>query len=416
MEDLLLRFPHISEEIFGNLNDKSLVECRQVCQSWCNSVDDKQCWVRLIRNYTQLCHKDFQKSWRKVLGKAQLQTIRELGSSIRRSYRIIQDLQSLGISEYRIDKTPLHLAVKIGQDDIFRNVSKVSEDKNPADRFGRTPLHYAAKFGRVNLVEIMLKNGIKDLSPRTKMDLIAPIVVNETLDLIRYNRSETLPNEDNFWTPLHYASKYDHRKIYELLLKHIENKNPQDINGRTPLHIAAQSGNIDVSRIIIEESSSYEIEIKDVEQRTPLHLAAEMGHFSICELLIEKSEDKNPIDHWEMTPLHYAARNNHWSICRLIMKNISNISPQNSFGFTPLHFAAAKGCLSICQLINENYGRLDMADNSGITPIHIAAIRGHLSVYQFLLEQLDDKNPKDLNGWNPLDYAERNGHLDLDWF
>ena len=64
--------------------------------------------------------------------------------------------------------------------------------------------------------------------------------------------------------------------------------------------------------VIIEESSSYEIEIKDVEQRTPLHLAAEMGHFSICELLIDKSEDKNPIDHWEMTPLHYAARNNHW--------------------------------------------------------------------------------------------------------
>ena len=64
--------------------------------------------------------------------------------------------------------------------------------------------------------------------------------------------------------------------------------------------------------VIIEESSSYEIEIKDVEQRTPLHLAAEMGYFSICELLIEKSEDKNPIDHWEMTPLHYAARNNHW--------------------------------------------------------------------------------------------------------
>jgi ankyrin repeat protein len=78
------------------------------------------------------------------------------------------------------------LAVKIGQDDIFRNVSKVSEDKNPADRFGRTPLHYAAKFGRVNLVQIMVKNGIIDLSPRTKMNLIAPIVVNETLDLIRY--------------------------------------------------------------------------------------------------------------------------------------------------------------------------------------------------------------------------------------
>ena len=82
-------------------------------------------------------------------------------------------------------------------------------------------------------------------------DLKLLFSVNETLDLIRYNRSETLPNEDNFWTPLHYASKYDQRKVYELLLKHIENKNPQDLNGRTPLHIAAQSGNIDVSRSMV---------------------------------------------------------------------------------------------------------------------------------------------------------------------
>ena len=82
-------------------------------------------------------------------------------------------------------------------------------------------------------------------------DLYLPFSVNETLDLIRYNRSETLPNEDNFWTPLHYASKYDHWRVYELLIKHIENKNPQDLNGRTPLHIAAQSGNIDVSRSMV---------------------------------------------------------------------------------------------------------------------------------------------------------------------
>ena len=82
-------------------------------------------------------------------------------------------------------------------------------------------------------------------------DLFLSFSVNETLDLIRYNRSETLPNEDNFWTPLHYASKYDHRKVYEVLLKHVEDKNPQDLNGRTPLHIAAQSGNIDVTRSMI---------------------------------------------------------------------------------------------------------------------------------------------------------------------
>ena len=28
MEELLSRFPHVSEEIFGKLNDKSLVDCR----------------------------------------------------------------------------------------------------------------------------------------------------------------------------------------------------------------------------------------------------------------------------------------------------------------------------------------------------------------------------------------------------
>ena len=146
---------------------------------------------------------------------AQLQTIRELGSSIRRSYRIIQDLQSLGISEYRIDKTPLHLAVKIGQDDIFRNVSKVSEDKNPADRFGRTPLHYAAKFGRVNLIEIMLKNGIKDLSPRTTMNIIAPIVGNSGLFQIDKNtQNSTYCNYFFFARPIYISFSSSNTQFY----------------------------------------------------------------------------------------------------------------------------------------------------------------------------------------------------------
>ena len=55
----------------------------------------------------------------------------------------------------------------------------------------------------------------------------------------------------------------------------------------------------------------------DLEGKTPLHLAAEQGYFEICQLLIDNIEDKHPLAANDMTPKDYAKRYGHYEIVEL---------------------------------------------------------------------------------------------------
>ena len=63
------------------------------------------------------------------------------------------------------------------------------------------------------------------------------------------------------------AAQHGYLAVCQLIIKNVEDKNPRDQNGRTPLH-----------------------------------LAAENGHLAICQLILENVQDKNPKDRWGCTP------------------------------------------------------------------------------------------------------------------
>ena len=56
--------------------------------------------------------------------------------------------------------------------------------------------------------------------------------------------------------------------------------------------------------------------------KTTLHLAAETGQIEMYKDLSEKYDDKNPKDEEKSTPLHLAASNGHLVICKLIVAEI----------------------------------------------------------------------------------------------
>ena len=78
----------------------------------------------------------------------------------------------------------------------------------------------------------------------------------------------------------------------------------------------------------------------DDRGKTPLHIAAEMGNLQVCHFIIENIEDKNPKTNNGVTPFHLAARDSHFQICEFIMENVKDKNPKSDSGFTPLHCAA----------------------------------------------------------------------------
>ena len=81
----------------------------------------------------------------------------------------------------------------------------------------------------------------------------------------------------------------------------------------------------------------------NIDGITPLSVAAQNGHFEVCQLIIQNVEDKNPANKIGDTPLHYAAENGHLDICKLIMDNVEDKNPVNDYGQTPLSLATKNG-------------------------------------------------------------------------
>ena len=49
MENLIARFQHIAQGIFEHLDNKSLVNCREVASSWQKYIDSKNLpWMRIV--------------------------------------------------------------------------------------------------------------------------------------------------------------------------------------------------------------------------------------------------------------------------------------------------------------------------------------------------------------------------------
>ena len=89
---------------------------------------------------------------------------------------------------------------------------------------------------------------------------------------------------------MHYAAQQGHLSVVQHICGHLEDKNPKDSNGFTPLHLAAANGHLEVVKHLTQF-------VDDLHPKngvcwgpkTPLDFAEEKGHHEIVDYL------KNPL-------------------------------------------------------------------------------------------------------------------------
>ena len=224
-------------------------------------------------------------------------------------------------------------------------------------------------------------------------------------------------------TPLHYAANNGNLRLCKLIIEGTSNKNPESIkvwrstqSGHTPLHYAALNGHLEVCKLIMDNViDKNPANMGPIgEEETPYHYAAERGHLAVCQLFLDNLLDKNPGTRAMVTPLHSAASNGHLEVCKLIMANIPDKNPADHYPRqeTPYHYAARNGQLAVCQLFYDNLPDKNPATRDGLTPLHYAAEEGHVEVCKLIMKNLVDKNPR--TGYSfgtrasPLDFATVN--------
>ena len=121
MEIFNSRFSHISENIFEQLDNKSLSNCREVTKSWKRFIDNKNySWIQIVDIPTTL----------------------------------------------KNGNTYLHVAAKYGHTGMLDFILNNEEVKSPKNSYDETPFHIACQYGNVNVAELIIEKSFE-----FKMDL-----------------------------------------------------------------------------------------------------------------------------------------------------------------------------------------------------------------------------------------------------
>src|SRR5579862_8135771 len=210
--------------------------------------------------------------------------------------------------------------------------------------------------------------------------------------------------------PVHFAAENGHKGIVEMLLElAVAGQAPlmvRDDHGRTPLHMTAIGGKEETSKLLLEKGAKL---LLDDSEKTPLHYAAEEGHEAVVRLLsVQKGVLLDSREYKSKPPLTLAAGNGHVTVVKYLLELGAKVFPG------ALHYAAGNEHNDIVELLLEAYPKAIAETIDGETALHFAAKKGRRKTAELLLRSPQvEVDARDNEGRTPLFYAAGYRHTKM---
>ena len=329
--------------------------------------------------------------------------------------------------------TCLHHSCRNGHIDITQYLIEVQHcDINKTDNEGRTLVHHAAWSGNFDLVQYLIteqglsptavtKNGLTALhyaSLSLNLSLVKELITTYQLDPHQADSNGKLPihytaesgdilllelyvkdykcslslTDNKGWNIIHFSSLKGHTHF----IKHITSQYPQcisllhstDNDGLVPLHLACDSGNIQLVTFLINDMKC-DVNTKNTRDSTCVTFACISGNLDLVQLLIQQYKlEPLAIDKYGFTALHTAAGSGHTHILEWYSQeySVDITNHTNNNKYTLAHLAAYNGKLHcLQQLINKYQCDVNATTtDTGSTVLHEACEGGHVPVVLYL--------------------------------
>ncbi|OWM88730.1 hypothetical protein CDL15_Pgr002497 [Punica granatum] len=226
---------------------------------------------------------------------------------------------------------------------------------------------------------------------------------------------------------VHIASQFGHVSVVQEICTRCKSLlTKPNIDGDTPLHVAARAGQLGVVSSLLKqmiEEPAFDIESggncrlemvmwKNKRDNTALHVAIGNGHLQAAELLLEVNPQLvHYANHDGESPLYLAARGGMVEIVNRILMFPSAPSG-GCHGQTALHAAVIERNPGIVQsLLRVRPELINAMDHEGRNAVHYAASSGEHKMVEKLLEfDFSSAYATDRNGHSPLQAAALLGH------
>ncbi|MGL9761743.1 MAG: ankyrin repeat domain-containing protein [Wolbachia sp.] len=336
------------------------------------------------------------------------------------SKSIIEFLISKGVNVDEADKNgwaPLHYAAKFDQLEVAKFLIEKGANINAADTstIGEKPIHVAAENNSKNIIEFLISKGVSvndtDKDGRTPLYWAS---WNGRLDVVEYligKGADISAKDKDGRNPLDVAKGHQYDNVVEYLQQAELRLNKQ-------LLTAVQDGDFAKVKDLVSRGASLDaanIDAQDKDGKTPLHFAAQEGNLDMVQFFLGRGAKIEAKDIYGWTPLHFAASSDKLDIVKFLFNKNANIKARDIYGDTPLHVAAQySNKLEIVEfLLDKDANDINDVTNDRSTLLHVAVEGNKLDTVKFLLDRGADIGVKNVHNQTPLELAIQKGYTDI---
>ncbi|UOX38727.1 ankyrin repeat containing protein [Finch poxvirus] len=295
---------------------------------------------------------------------------------------------------------PLHKAASLDNTEIAKLLIDSGADIEQIHS-GNSPLYISVYRNNKSLTRYLLKKGVNcnrfflnyyDVLYDKISDDMYKIFIDFNIDLNIQTR--------NFETPLHYAIKYKNIDLIRILLD-----NSIKIDKSLFLHkqylIKALKNNCSYDIIALLIKHGVSINEQDDLGKTPLHHSVINRRKDVIKILLNMGADINVIDDCIGSPLHYAVSRNDIDTTKILLERGANVNIVNDHIDTVLNTAVASKNKTIVNLLLK-YGADTKLAGLDKYVIHIAIEMKDINILNAVLLYGCDVNVYHPKGFTPL--------------
>lgn len=327
-------------------------------------------------------------------------------------------------------RTALHIAAASGHLAVLKLLVETGGDMWAKDSVGKTPLDDAVASQQDHVIDYLLaKQVAPSLQAACRNGNVGMLKAHlEKAD----HHCTRIPNKEG-QTLLHLASMNGHLPVVERLLTCGACEQDQDADGRTALDLARLANHNEVAGLLKDfafqqgvslllmcaqgdlrgvqahiQERPQDVNFANSDVRTPLHLAAEGGHLNMVKFLVQEGAHRNIRDTWGRTPLDSIR----W-VCLNCEDQDGRYGEVLAFletGFRLLNHVSDGELQDVVDHLTKHPTDVHFQDPQDLSPLHVACSTGHDEIAAYLLQLGANPAWTDRENHTALDHAVRSGH------
>ncbi|XP_068176224.1 espin-like protein isoform X2 [Antennarius striatus] len=230
--------------------------------------------------------------------------------------------------------TVLHLAARFGRVEVIKWLLSVGGTAEMETNGGAVPAHYSAASGDLTCLKLLMQQAPRCVNCQTVLGATPLYLACQEghLHVVEFLVNDCgadvhLSAHDGM-SCLHAAAHMGHRAVVLWLARRTDvSLSAQDRDGATALHFAASRGHCCILENLLQLGSKV---VKDYWGGTPLHDAAENGEIECCKILLANQASPRDQDTDGFTPADLAEYNGHHecaSYLHAVEKNVCTGEP-----------------------------------------------------------------------------------------